>query len=114
MPGFYASVIRLESITVGRRLELLEAAGCVLLACTVAWDDGAEIRGADGAGFASFQAASRDARVALEALVTPRGKAAPALQVRDEMHVLDRDLGWKPIPSRILLASPCCTADHIV
>ena len=67
-----------------RRLELLEAAGCVLLACTVAWDGSAEIGGADGAGFDSFRTASGDARAALEALVPPRGKAAPALQVRNE------------------------------
>ena len=64
-----------------RRLELLEAAGCVLLACTVAWDSSAEQGGVRGVGFASYEAASQDSRRALECIVTPRGKAGPALQV---------------------------------
>lgn len=66
-PGFY-------------RLEFLEAANCGLLACTVAWDSGAQ-PGVDGAGFASFEAAALDARQALMGSAPSKGKAACALQV---------------------------------
>ena len=75
---------RMDSIaSIARcRLELLEAAGCSVLACTVAWDaEAGHGRPQRVCGFVSFAEAAADALRALSVVRMPRKKTAPAVRV---------------------------------
>ena len=91
------------------RLELTEASGCHLLACTVAWDaahspeatgGSSALRGPSAAlvGFASMEAAVMDALAALEAMQPPAPPAAGRfkLQRQTVQHVPERE-GWSEL-----------------
>lgn len=96
------------------RLEFLEASGCCILACTVAWDaahaapppaaaastssggdGGSSSSSAAAVGFASAAAAAMDAAAALDAVQAPAAPAAGAfkLQRLASRHVPD-EAGW--------------------
>ena len=62
------------------RLELLEAAGCSILACTIAWD--ADSGRARAGQYLAFVEAAAEASRALAAVREPGGKTAPAAKVR--------------------------------
>ena len=60
------------------RLELLEAAGCSTLSCTLAWHR----RNRSSNGFCSLAAAVDDALEALRAVAPPQPRGTPAFQVQ--------------------------------
>ena len=59
------------------RLELMEAAGCSLLACTLAWGPA----GGLGSGPRDVRAAADGIRAALHCAALPAAVAAPAVKV---------------------------------
>ena len=86
------------------RLELLEAAGCSVLACTVAWD--ADCGRARAGGCSTFAEAAADALRALAAVREPGGKAGPAAKVSGTQSHFDRVL--TSISASSLMPSCCC------
>ena len=59
------------------RLELMEAAGCSLLACTLAWGPDSSM----GTGPPDIHAAADAVRAALHSAALPAASAAPAVKV---------------------------------
>lgn len=79
------------------RLEVVEAAGCTLLSCNVAWHAQAASQNssttANSAAFSSIHEAIQDTLSALDALHSPATPAAPAFQVGFSLEfVLTKDL----------------------
>ncbi|KAK9847737.1 hypothetical protein WJX84_001736 [Apatococcus fuscideae] len=84
------------------RLELMEAAGCSLLSCTLAWGP----PGGLGSGPSDIHAAAGDARAALRCAALPAAAAAPAVKVErtSQEHVPDReqwDQQMGPLPATL-------------
>ncbi len=82
------------------RLELLEASGCNIMACTVAWDANHPGAGSSSGstGFASADAAVADALAALDSVraAAPPAAGAFKLQRHGAAHTPD-EAGWRQL-----------------
>ncbi len=75
--SIYAPGWSICNIRCACRLELMEAAGCTLLACTLAWGPA----GGLGEGPSDVHAAADAVRAALHSAALPAATAAPAVKV---------------------------------